>query len=179
MSQLPEKIIKLPNLEELKKQPSGKRINFSADVSRKPLLDIDIKFPKLNVGIKAPNLNPSLGVNIPNINLSVKGKKEGEKEDEEILTQDRPLLLLKKILGEPVDAPIQIRKKPLYKPSITVNRAGKFKKGVPGVNINVEGPRLRGPNVNLDIKTPNLPGVNLHGPNIEIKMPMFDIEGVH
>ena len=125
MPQIPEKLIKFPKLEELKGK-FGKDISIG--VPSKSPIDLEIKTdsePKdlnINIGGKIPGISGEINIQGPNFDMpkakvELRGKPKinvglpsfGKKSIS--LPENNPQLL-RAILSAPVDAPINLNKKP-------------------------------------------------------------------
>jgi len=116
-----------------------------------PNVDIDINAPKIGGGldIHGPKIGEELDINLPKI---------------EIPGIDEPLNL-RGILSAGVNDPIILNKHTLDIPDVTIGvKVPKGKKGLFGINLpslNIHGPKIGLPNVDIDINAPKI-GVGLY-----------------
>ena len=179
--------IKSPNLQ-LSSQDvklNGPNINVPDIKVEGDLSDVKLKGPKINTSdLKVEGDIPDVKIKGPNINLpdlKVKG--------------DMPDVKLK---GDLPDLKIDMPKVDIKSPNIDLKGPDYNLKGyIPGVNIkgpnidaseniNLKGPNLKSPNINLEnpnIKSPdfnlsgNIPGIQVNEPKIDIPSAKVNVKG--
>ena len=119
MPHISERLLKLPKLDELKKQ-IGKNINISIEPSEIKIPENETKKEELNI---KENINIDVQIPVPNINLRSKSKLN-------TLTKTRePNSFIREILSAPIETPIVLKNNRYGLAKINIKRAVMNKKG--------------------------------------------------
>ena len=130
---------------------------------------INGKIPNVNVNINKPNID--ISGKIPKINLDMNGPN----------IKNNSNITLKEIFGGDIDDDINLNR---YKLKINTNLPNEKMTGIidpsllPSTNIDINGPNINIPQVNLRVKKPELNASGkIPGLNISVKKPKIDIDG--
>nr|XP_032811994.1 neuroblast differentiation-associated protein AHNAK-like isoform X4 [Petromyzon marinus] len=186
-----------PDLDlDLKKPKAKGDINISA-----PNIEGGIKAPKLNADLEAPDIRvkgPKGKINMPELNKPSFGmskpKLSGPEGDFDVNLPDANLDISSPNFGGKIKSPKVDLKAPkmgldVDAPDIDIHSPdAKFKKSKFSMpKFGMSGPKIHGPNVDVDLKAPkgdldisapNIGG-NFSGPNIDLDGPGGSIKGPH
>ena len=142
------------------------QFNLSGNINK---LNINGKIPNVNANINKPNVN--ISGKIPGIDINMNGPN----------IENNSSLTLKEIFGGDVDDDINLNR---YKLKINTNLPNEKITGIivpsllPSTNIDINGPNMNIPQVNLRGKKPELNASGkIQGLNVSVKKPKIDIDG--